>query len=196
MQAITLPFPLIGFIRPQINTASITFYTHTILSTVVSISYNPEREIVMKNTINPGNFEPDSVKFKAHDNILRSAAWLGLKLSHSLKPFKLTSQQYNLLKVLKANYPATLNMRELQEQMIDLTSNASRLVEKLKTKGYVRKEGNKTDNRQVRIQITKEGILLVNEANMAVTHEVGKRLENLNDEEVRTLNTFLEKIQP
>ena len=71
---------------------------------------------------------------KANINLLFTASWLNQKSAKALKPFNISWQQFNILRILRGmgDKPATIKI--LTERMIDKMSNASRLVEKLKQK--------------------------------------------------------------
>lgn len=70
-------------------------------------------------------------------NILYTAGWIELEISRIFKEYGITIQQYNILRILRGQYPkpATINM--LIDRMIDKMSNASRLVDKLLAKKLV-----------------------------------------------------------
>jgi hypothetical protein len=67
-------------------------------------------------------------------NLLYTASWIDIQHTRLLKPFGLTPQQFNLLRILRGQHPkpATINM--LIDRMIDKSSNASRLVDRLLAK--------------------------------------------------------------
>ena len=77
---------------------------------------------------------------KVHINVLYTAAYLSQIASSALKPYKISWQQFNILRILRGLQPEPATVKLLTERMIDKMSNASRLVEKLKQKGYVEKE--------------------------------------------------------
>jgi DNA-binding MarR family transcriptional regulator len=71
---------------------------------------------------------------KAHINVLYTASWLSQQNAKVLKPFQISWQQFNILRILRGMAPQPATVKLLTERMIDKTSNASRLVEKLKRK--------------------------------------------------------------
>ncbi|MFQ5447919.1 MAG: hypothetical protein ACE5FF_13405 [Saprospiraceae bacterium] len=77
---------------------------------------------------------------KAHINVLYTAVWAGLAVSQSLKSFNISHQQFNVLRILRGRYPEPASIRDLTERMIDKSSNASRLVDKLVAKGLAVKK--------------------------------------------------------
>lgn len=132
---------------------------------------------------------------KVHVNLLYTAAWASLAIAQVLKPFNISPQQFNILRILrgKVNQPASI--RELTDRMIDKSSNASRLVDKLIQKKLVVKEACNSDNRKVEVVITAEGMSLVNEASLAVEAEIQKLFSLLSDDEAAQLSDLLDKIR-
>lgn len=74
-----------------------------------------------------------------------------------LKPFNLTSQQYNVLRILKREDPKGATVNFISNQMLDKNSNGSRIVDKLVAKKLVIKELSHSDKRSVNIKLTEKG---------------------------------------
>lgn len=132
---------------------------------------------------------------KAHVNLLFTAAWLNLKLTQVLKPYGLTHQQFNVLRILRGSSPAPMNIREITERMIDKASNASRLVDKLQMKRLVGKASSENDGRQVQVQITDIGIDVVARASDAVMQQLAGNYNLLSEEEAISLSDTLDKLR-
>ncbi len=96
-------------------------------------------------------------------NILFSASWLDGLHIQQLKPFGISPQQFNVLRILRGASPDPIRLADITERMIDKNSNATRLVEKLRQKGLLRREICKTNRRQVDIWITQKGLDLLAE---------------------------------
>ena len=79
----------------------------------------------------------------------------------ALKPYNISVQQFNLLRILKGKYPEGYSVKELTGRMVDKNSNASRLVEKLNDKGLIMKSVCPTDRRELQVCITDSGLTLV-----------------------------------
>lgn len=94
-------------------------------------------------------------------NIIYTANWLNNESIKTLKPFGISPQQYNVLRILKGQYPNAIMVNNIIDRMLDKSSNASRLVDKLKQKGLVERKTCNNDRRQVDIKITKNGIDLL-----------------------------------
>ncbi len=130
---------------------------------------------------------------KATVNILYTNNWLNSLFSSFFKPYGVSLQQYNVLRILKGQYPEPTNVNLLIDRMLDKMSNASRLVEKLRLKGLVARKVNKIDKRAVDIIITKKGVELLSKMkNVDIKLE---RMKVITKEEAKTLNHILDKIR-
>ena len=135
-----------------------------------------------------------SEQHKAHINVLYTAAWLSLQMTRMLKPYGITSQQFNILRILKGLYPDPATIKLLTSRMIDKTSNTSRLVDKLLAKGLLDRIECSQDRRRVDIRITDKGLELINTASekLNLLEEGMFQLEEL---EATELNRLLDKMR-
>ncbi len=131
---------------------------------------------------------------KATVNLIFSGRWIINLHNELFNEFNLTIQQYNILRILKGQYPRALTVKLIQLRMLDKASDASRVVEGLRKKGLVQRELNSKDRRRVDVIITQEGMQLLNSIEER-SHEMDSFLSNLNKEEIETLNTLLDKIR-
>jgi len=127
-------------------------------------------------------------------NLIYSGNWLnGLQLN-LLKPFNITPQQYNLLRILRGQHPQPATVNLIIDRMLDKMSNASRLVERLRVKGLLERKPCPNDRRQVDVLITEKGLNLLK----LVDKEQEKfyaNLKTLNTREAETLNKLLDKLR-
>ncbi len=130
---------------------------------------------------------------KVHVNLLYTAAWAGLRISQVLKPFGISLQQFNILRILRGRQQAPASIKELTERMIDKSSNASRLVDKLIAKNLVEKKQCDADNRRVEVAITQQGLDLVNQTSMLVENEITAMFGSLSETEAIILNELFDK---
>lgn len=131
----------------------------------------------------------------AQVNILYTATWLNKHSNAILKPFNLTLQQFNILRILRGckGKPATIKL--LTSRMFDKMSNASRLVDKLVNKGWAERKRSNTDRRQVEIVITDTGMELLEQANNALDTASATYLSSLTTEEANQINELLNKMR-
>ena len=75
-----------------------------------------------------------------------------------LKPFDLSSEQYNVLRILRGQKGNPTNMCVIQERMLAKTSNTTRLVDKLLLKELVTRTVCKSNRRKIDVLITEKGL--------------------------------------
>ncbi len=131
---------------------------------------------------------------KAIVNLLYTQSFIVTKQSSLFKPFGLSPEQYNVLRILKGQNGNPISVSSIQERMLNKMSNASRLVEKLKQKGMVVREECPSDRRQVDILITEKGMNVLSQLHNQM-HELNRSLIQLSGEEVDQLNFLLDKLR-
>lgn len=136
-----------------------------------------------------------SVHHKAHINVLFTASWLSQHSARLLKPYKISWQQFNILRILRGMYPEPATVKLLTERMIDKMSNASRLVEKLKLKGYVERTVCPSDRRRVDIRITEQGLKALENISRVMEDGLHRQMDNLSEEDAEQLNGLLDKLR-
>ncbi|MAP53561.1 MarR family transcriptional regulator [Altibacter sp.] len=112
-----------------------------------------------------------------------------------LKPYDLSVQQYNVLRILRGQKGNPANLSTIQERMVDRNSNTTRLVDKLITKGWVRRQICKNNRRKVEIFITDSGKEVLEELDPLTENNNKNVLQNLSEGEVETLNNLLDKLR-
>ncbi|AGA77849.1 MarR family winged helix-turn-helix transcriptional regulator [Echinicola vietnamensis] len=131
---------------------------------------------------------------KAVVNILYTQSYIVTRQGKLFKPFGLSPEQYNVLRILRGHHPEPITVSSIQDRMLNKMSNASRLVEKLKQKGLADRKECPTDRRQVDITITAAGNKLLQQLDEEIksfNHDV----INLDEEEVNMLNSLLDKLR-
>ncbi|MTB51459.1 MarR family winged helix-turn-helix transcriptional regulator [Lewinella sp. W8] len=147
----------------------------------------------IEEAIQQRNFKtPDH---RAQVNIIYTAAWLNQETASALKPYGLSLQQFNVLRILRGRGEEPSTVKLLTERMIDKMSNASRLVDKLKQKGLVERRECSTDRRRVDILITPKGLDLIQEASDAVERLRRNSFSRLTDAENEELSRLLDKLR-
>ncbi|MGN6801328.1 MAG: MarR family winged helix-turn-helix transcriptional regulator [Ginsengibacter sp.] len=131
---------------------------------------------------------------KATVNLIYSGRWIINLHNELFGEFNLSLQQYNVLRILKGQYPNALTVKLIQLRMLDKASDASRIVEGLRKRGLVKRELNATDRRRVDVVITKKGLQLLTEIESR-SKEMDNFLSNLDPKEIQTLNVLLDKMR-
>ncbi|MBL4708140.1 MAG: MarR family transcriptional regulator [Flavobacteriales bacterium] len=127
-------------------------------------------------------------------NQLYTGKWITNIISKQLKPFGLSMQQYNVLRILRGQGEYSISVNAISERMIDKMSNVSRLIDKLVDKKLVERKINRIDRRQVDIVISEKGLKMVKEI-MSIEQELKSNFSNINQEEAKQLNYLLDKLR-
>ncbi len=127
-------------------------------------------------------------------NLVFTGNWINSKNAELLKPYKLTSQQFNLLRILRGQYPKPVTVNLLIERMLDKMSNASRIVDRLVKKNLVLRKSCPEDRRRVDIIITEKGMKLLDKIDLD-EDKWEKRYDNLSVKEAKELNNFLDRLR-
>ena len=128
-------------------------------------------------------------------SIMFTGNWLSDRMNSLLKPWGISDQQYNVLRILKGQKGKPINLYMIRERMIHRMSNATRLVEKLRKKGFVQREICESNRRMVEIVITKEGLQALNEINEVVDLHREVTNKKLTNEEATILGHLLDKLR-
>jgi DNA-binding MarR family transcriptional regulator len=131
---------------------------------------------------------------KAVVNLLYTHSYIVSNQSSLFRPFGLSPEQYNVLRILKGQKGKPITVSSIQDRMLNKMSNASRLVEKLKLKGMVVREECPSDRRQVDILITEKGMEVLKQLDKAVQFH-NRQILNLTEGEVDQLNLLLDKLR-
>lgn len=131
---------------------------------------------------------------KAYINLVFTAGWLQQQQSAFFKEYGLTLPQFNILRILRGQHPKPATVNMLIERMLDKTSNASRIVDKLETKALVTRTVCPSNRRAVDIRITPAGLELLGRLDELMQRQrLG--MENLTSEEAAQLSHLLDKIR-
>jgi DNA-binding MarR family transcriptional regulator len=128
-------------------------------------------------------------------NIIYTQSVIGEKFAEVLKPYDLSSEQYNVLRILRGQKGNPANMCVIQERMIAKNSNTTRLIDKLLLKELVTREVCPDNRRKIEVQITPKGLELLLELDPKVIEHEKMFANNLSQGELSELNHLLEKFR-
>ncbi len=128
-------------------------------------------------------------------NISYSNTWIKDELASVLKPFDISIEQFNVLRILRGKKGDATNLQDIQDRMISKMSNTTRLVDKLILKDLVERFTCEKNRRKVDIFITEKGLNLLKELDPIIDATENNITKNLNSEELETLNYLLTKIR-
>ncbi|MCB9245419.1 MAG: MarR family transcriptional regulator [Flavobacteriales bacterium] len=127
-------------------------------------------------------------------NIAFTNSYLSNMIATVLKPYDLSMQQYNVLRILRGQHPHPVSINSITERMIDRMSNASRLVEKLRKKELVERRQCAEDKRQVDVILTDSGLQVLHELDDIISGVDGS-MNHLTEKEANQLNDLLDKLR-
>jgi DNA-binding MarR family transcriptional regulator len=127
-------------------------------------------------------------------NLIYTSNWLSYGRLELFREHDITSQQYNVLRILRGQYPNPVRVSDIGDRMLDKTSNASRLVDKLLGKDLLTRYACPTDRRAMNVLITEKGLELLNILDPLVEEEE-KELCKLSVEEAELLSNLLDKLR-
>ncbi|MCW2118546.1 MarR family winged helix-turn-helix transcriptional regulator [Flavobacterium sp. 7A] len=126
-------------------------------------------------------------------NILYTEKVISEQFTEILKPYELSSEQYNVLRILRGQKGKPANMFLIQERMVAKTSNTTRLVDKLLLKAFVTRQVCPENRRKIEVLITQKGLDTLTELEPKVKVHEETFTNNLTVEELQQLNYLLEK---
>jgi DNA-binding MarR family transcriptional regulator len=107
---------------------------------------------------------------------------------------QLTTNQYNVLRILRGSHPARLACSDIAERMIERDPDITRLVDRLEKRGLVKRTRSRQDRRVVEVSMTDKGLMLVRALDAHVQRLPKALLGRLGAERVRQLATLLEAV--
>lgn len=128
-------------------------------------------------------------------NIMYSGKLVEEKIAEVLKPYDLSPQQYNVLRILRGQKGKPANLSTIQERMISKMSNTTRLVDKLLAKDFVKRSICEINRRKVDIIITPLGLSLLETLDPQVLTINQTILKDFSIQELNTINNILDKLK-
>jgi DNA-binding MarR family transcriptional regulator len=144
-------------------------------------------EEVIKSTVPLDTAKKVILNFTYTQNVI------GDKFHEILKPYDISREQYNVLRILRGQKGTPANMCIIQERMLSKNSNTTRLIDKLLLKDYVTREVCPENRRKMEVLITQKGLDILTELDPIVIEHEQLFANNLTPEELEQLNTLLEK---
>jgi DNA-binding MarR family transcriptional regulator len=145
----------------------------------------------IENDIQQAKFRNEYHKMSV--NLIYTCNWLMEKNKNFFDKADITSQQFNILRILRgAGGP--LSTLQIRQRMLDKMSDTSRIVDRLVKKDLVKKVICKTDRRLVDVTISEKGLSLLEELD-GFNDEMDATVGALTEEEARTMNLLLDKMR-
>lgn len=152
-----------------------------------------QHQMRIEEIIKPNS--PMALEKKTLLNVMYTQNVISEKFNELLKPFDLSPEQFNVLRILRGQKGKPANMSMIQERMIAKTSNTTRLVDKLLLKELVLREVCPNNRRKMEITITEKGLELLLQLDPLVEAHERAFSKNLSVAELELLNELLEKFR-
>lgn len=110
-----------------------------------------------------------------------------------LAPYKISFQQFNVLRILRGQYPKPASVQLIRERMLDQKSDASRVIARLLKTGYLTSQVSKSDKRKADVLITPKGLEVLKQLDEKEKDLIGS-VKGLTREEYILANELLQKI--
>ena len=131
---------------------------------------------------------------KAAINLIYTLSWMREKTNTIFEAEDITPQQFNILRILRGSFPQPLSTLQIRERMLEKMSDTSRIVDRLITKGLVKKLTCKNDRRLVDVIISDKGKKILERLD-ARQDEIDSVLGNLSEKDANILSDLLDKIR-
>ena len=128
---------------------------------------------------------------KALLNIKFTANYLDTIGAKILKPFNISEQQYNILRILRGAKEA-ITVNTVKERMVQKSPNSTRLMDKLCDKGLIERSRCENDRRVVYVKINEKGLALLKDIKIS---DFDNYLDAISENEAKILNELLDKIR-
>ena len=93
--------------------------------------------------------------------LLRTSDVLRHAIDHTLRPWGISSEQYNVLRILRGAHPDPLPTLDIRNRMIERMPGITRFLDQLEGRGLVRRARSAEDRRVVLCWITPAGLDLL-----------------------------------
>jgi DNA-binding MarR family transcriptional regulator len=127
-------------------------------------------------------------------NMLYTSYWIKDQMSALLKEFDITSEQFNVLRILRGSLPKYLCVKDIAERLIEKNSNVTRILERLQRKALIERLPSEHDKRENVTVITEKGLRLLEILDIQMQN-VENELVNISNEEAILLNQLLDSMR-
>ncbi|MGE0568551.1 MAG: MarR family winged helix-turn-helix transcriptional regulator [Bacteroidia bacterium] len=127
-------------------------------------------------------------------NIYYTNCYIFSKFQDMLSEYKLTVQQYNILRILRGQFPEAASIGKIRERMLDKNSDITRIIDRLIIKQLAERKNSIGDRRVTEIKISKKGLGLLRKMDL-IDLKSDNILSHLNEKELKKLNELLDKVR-
>lgn len=127
-------------------------------------------------------------------NIIYTNNWINIFQNKVVKDYDISIEQYNVLRILKGQKGAPITINGIIDRMLDKMSNASRLVDKLYSKGLVERKQKESNRRACDVSITQKGEDVLVGIKKAFDAKIHSKFK-MNPDDMSSLNDLLDSFR-
>lgn len=131
---------------------------------------------------------------KAHLNILFTASWLRNRVAATIKPFDLSPEQFNVLRIVRGQKKQGIRAKDISLRMLERNSNTTRIIDRLEGKGLLQRLPSERDRRERLIVLTDEGYALLTEIDVSWEYD-NPHTAPISEEEAKIVSDLLDKMR-
>ena len=131
---------------------------------------------------------------RATVNLFYTAAQVQEKLHTFLVPYGLTTQQFNVLRILRGQGDKAISAKAIRERMLDRQSDISRLLGRLKRNKWVEIKSSRTDRRASEVKILPAALHLLDQLDRPLM-DLNRQLIHLSEEDCKQFNDLLDQLR-
>ena len=147
----------------------------------------------IEEEIQQGSFQSEQQRLLI--NIVYTGNQFTLSNNRMLKQFSITTQQFNVLRILRGQKGNPISVKDMHGRMLDSTSNVSRLVDKLLAKELIERIICPKDRRRVELTITVKGLKLLGKIDVLFKGMMQDMKSAITDEEAKIASRILDKFR-
>lgn len=136
-----------------------------------------------------------SLEQEAQLSVIRTSAMLVDAFERMLRPYGLTTTQYNVLRILRGAEPEGLCRNDLRDRMLTRMPDVTRLLDRMEESGLIDRARETSDRRLVMTRITAKGRRVLDQLKDAVEAEHERAFAALTKEQMRTLIAHLAAVR-
>jgi DNA-binding MarR family transcriptional regulator len=126
--------------------------------------------------------------------LIRMNCAINEQLMLTLKPFGISIQQFNVLRILRGQKGVAANLFTVQEKMVNKMSNTTRIIDKLIDKSFVKRIICKENRRKIELFITEEGLNFLKQVDPVIDQIEEKMTNHLSEKEKQEMLILLNKL--
>ena len=136
-----------------------------------------------------------SIEEEALLSIVRTNAVLLDEIELFLRPYGITSTQYNVLRILRGSEPDGLCRNDLRDRMLTRMPDVTRLLDRMQEAGLVTRERGDSDKRMVTTRVTEKGLQLLATLDPLVRERQREYFRGVSPEQLKVLIDLLQGVR-